>query len=490
MDKTNNKLEQYRSFPFLSDLRIYEKSVNEISGITILMADAGEEDIFVSINGNPGFDAIEYTENGISYYKAALTHKNAEVLRKLFPYTAPVAALKSKRTFGMGDRLGTACIGHIRAIEKYDVIPVFAQQSIRELNLTHRTYDDVLDSVTFAVFRENFTRGFIADGDHLKTPEEIEYALKSGFTMITLDCSEYIRNDIENLSDDEVRAEYISDPVIENRYLDKTFNIEGHSLYFDERSLKRMVLIYGRAIEYIRRIYNEYIKPSGVDFEISIDETATPTTPLQHFFVANELTMAGISFATMAPRFCGEFQKGIDYIGDLKQFEEEFDIHAAIARHFGYKISVHSGSDKFSVFPAIGEKTHGVFHLKTAGTSWLEAVKLIAIKHPAFYREIHSYAIEVFNEAIRYYHVTTNLNNIPDINELTDSELPLLFNNNDSRQLIHITYGLILSATNDDGSFRFKNRFYRILRENAEFYAELLEKHLGRHLALLCDSIK
>ncbi|NLB78668.1 MAG: hypothetical protein GX796_07440, partial [Clostridiaceae bacterium] len=157
---------------------------------------------------------------------------------------------------------------------------------------------------------------------------------------------------------------------MEGLYIGKSFDIgEGVTISFDETELKRTVLIYIKAIEFACSIYEKYIKNNNADYEISIDETATPTTPLQHFFVANELKRRGVEFKTMAPRFCGEFQKGVDYIGDLEQFEKEFSVHATIARHFGYKISVHSGSDKFSVFPIIGKHTRGIFHVKTAGTN-------------------------------------------------------------------------------------------------------------------------
>ncbi len=101
-----------------------------------------------------------------------LNHETACFLRERFPWTAPVPVLRRERTVGVGDRLGIACPGHLRVFEKYDATPVLAQQSIRELNLTGRTYNDVLDCVTFAVFREDFQRGFGADGDHLKQPQE------------------------------------------------------------------------------------------------------------------------------------------------------------------------------------------------------------------------------------------------------------------------------------------------------------------------------
>ncbi|GHV55108.1 hypothetical protein AGMMS49579_17120 [Spirochaetia bacterium] len=234
-------------------------------------------------------------------------------------------------------------------------------------------------------------------------------------------------------------------------------------------------------------MYNRFLKDGkyAADFEISIDETVSITTPLQHYFVARELIDAGVSFATMAPRFCGEFQKGIDYIGDLKQFEKEIKIHAVIARHFKYKLSIHSGSDKFSVFPSIGKETRGIFHVKTAGTNWLEAMRVVAVVDPALYREVHRYALSAFDEATKYYHVTTDLSKIPDVDSLKDAELPNLFNQNDARQLIHITYGLILSKKNSDGSFAFKDKLYKLWNAHAQVYADALIKHIGKHLDLL-----
>jgi hypothetical protein len=469
---------------------IYPKSINHINGGMVFMVDEGNHDILVAVGGDFDFEGTKVSYKGHTYVKAHLNHNNAVKLRELFPFTAPTRVLTHNKTLGVGDRLGIACPGHIHAFEQYnDTSPIFAQQSIRELNLTNRTYDDVLDCVSFSVFREGFKCGFGADGDHLKKPEEIEYALNSGYTMITLDCSEHIRNDIEKMSEVQVKEEYKQNEELESLYLNKAFDIgEGVTLKFDELSYKRAVLIYIKAIDFAEEIFNNHIKcDSGLraDLEISIDETLTPTSPLQHFFVANELRRRKVKFATIAPRFCGEFQKGIDYIGDLDLFETEFKIHAVISRHFGYKLSIHSGSDKFSVFPIIGKYTNYKFHLKTAGTNWLEAMKLVAVCEPSLYREIHEFALRSFNEAIKYYHVTTNLENIPKLSDLDDSQLPELFSQNDSRQLIHITYGLILSHKNADGSFAFRDRLYKIWRKHARLYAEFLEIHIGHHIQLI-----
>ncbi|MBR5519270.1 MAG: hypothetical protein IKU55_00990, partial [Clostridia bacterium] len=216
--------------------------------------------------------------------------------------------------------------------------------------------------------------------------------------------------------------------------------------------------------------------------EISVDETDTETTPAQLWYVASELTRRGVKFATVAPRFTGEFQKGIDYIGDIAAFTADIYMDAAIARHFGCKLSVHSGSDKFSVFPIEAKATKGQFLLKTAGTNWLCAMQVIAEVDPTLYREVHAYALEHFAEACKYYKVTTDLTKVPALDTLTDAELPSLFTQNDSRQLIHITYGLILMAKNADGSFRFRDRLYACWKSNERAYANALSAHIGRHL--------
>ena len=471
---------------------IYPNSVHKAStGAVVFMARLADGDYLIAQGKTDFVGETFFNASGEACMKAPLTHENAQILRALFAFTAPSPVLKKDRTVGVGDRLGLATPGHIRVFEKFDAYPIFAQQSIRELTLTNRTYEHVLDCATFSVFRENYQRGFGADGDHLKTPKEVEYALGCGFTMITLDCSEHIRNDVSTMTDAQVDAAYQKDAALEACYLNKTIPVNTDiALTFDEASFKRMAIIYGAAISFASDIYHKYFSDrTDVDFEISIDETSTPTTPLQHYFVANELIKRGVKFATLAPRFCGEFQKGVDYIGDVAQFRREFAEHAAIAEHFGYKISVHSGSDKFSIFSIVGELTKGRFHVKTAGTNWLEAMRVVAMKDPALYREIHKYALSVFEQAKKYYHVTTDLSRIPDVDTLTDEELPGLFTQNDARQLIHITYGLILNEKNADTSPRFRDKLYQLWREQDGLYADMLEKHIGRHLELLYSKI-
>lgn len=455
------------------EVDIYRNSIQTLGDEMVFMADAGYADVVV------------ITANG-KYTMLELNHETAMYLRKNFPFTTPGRVLRLPKTIGTGDRLGVAGEGHIACVSDTDYAPVLAQQSIRELNLTGRSYEDVLDAATFAVFKTGYKKPWGADGDHLKKPEEIEYAISCGYTMITLDCSEYIRAGVENLSEDDLDALYEADPEREALYIGKTFKITDEiSVSFNERGYKECAAIYGSAIEFIEDMYELYIRSGTRDFEISIDETATPTTPAQHFFVANELSRRGVKFDTLAPRFCGEFQKGIDYVGDLEQFREEFKIHAAISEKFDYKISVHSGSDKFSVFPLVGKLSSGRFHIKTAGTNWLEAVKLIAKCEPELYREIHAFALARFEDAKKYYVVTTDIGNIPELSSLSDAELPSLFDNNDARQLIHITYGFILSEKDGAGRFIYRDSLYAAWRTHREEYKTLLTEHIGRHITCL-----
>lgn len=471
------------------DYKVYEDSIQELA----CMVDLGDRDVVVSYS-KAGFKGVPFGDGRVM---SELNHETADQIRKLYPWAAPSRVLERDKTMGVGDRLGIATDGHIRVFNKCDVTPIFAQQSIRELNLTGRTFNDVIDAATFAVFRCGFMSGWGADGDHVKTASEVDYALTSGATMITLDCSEQIDNTIEGLDKASVDAKYASfdsgsvdKATFESLYLNKSFDIgEGLVISFDEELFKRTVLIYSKALDHAEGIFKNNVVRDGVqlaDFEVSIDETLTPTLPVQHFFVSSELVRRGVHIATVAPRFCGEFQKGIDYIGNLDQFAAEMKVHAEIARHFGYKLSIHSGSDKFSAFPSAGKETRGRFHLKTAGTNWLEAMKLVAMKDPALYREIHQYALDyAFAKATAYYHVTTNLNNIPALSTLSDAQLPDLFKNNDSRQLIHITYGLILSEKNADGTSRFRDRLYKVWREYREEYYQLLDSHIGHHVSAI-----
>ncbi|QGH36538.1 hypothetical protein GI584_21885 [Gracilibacillus salitolerans] len=472
-------------------IQVYEKSLEKKDNASVVMVKSDTTKYLVAAGEGPLFDALQgdTVANG---KVCPLTHENSKVLNQFFDYTKPQAFGTEIATMGLGDRLGVASPGHIETVKGRKVKPILAQQSVRELTLLNRTMTDILDAATFAVFQEGYKDGYGADADHIKLEKDIEYALDLGFSFITLDCSEQIRNDVEGLVEEDVHKEYADLPVdrkeyYNSHYLNKTFNVQGLDIAFDEASLHKNVLVYGEAIDFMEHVFNAYISKAekAIDFEISIDETETVTAPEAHFFVAEELRRRGVTVQSLAPRFCGEFQKGIDYIGDLTQFEKELHEHADIAKYFGYKLSIHSGSDKFSVFPIIGKYTEGLLHIKTAGTNWLEAVRVIAQVNPDLYRRMHVYAEEHFEETLKYYHVTPDLESVAPLFETKDEDLPSYMDHDASRQLFHVTYGILLTAKSESGADLFRTEFFTTLLKNEDAYRAALVKHIGRHLDLL-----
>lgn len=474
---------------------IYPASVQTVGDALVFMyRDESEKGLVVYGEDNRlnGLYGSEFYINGIKTRVCPLTNANCQVMRKVFPFMNPTSHKGHRVTIGLGDRLGLASPGHIATVRDLDVFPVLAQQSIRELNLTGRDYNDVVNAAAWAVFQEGYTKGYGADGDHLKTVEEVKMSLDVGMSMITLDCSEHIDNGAASEDISILRKKYDSFSEEERtrweaRYANKHIKLSGTEFFISADDLIRMACVYGKAIRHTIDIYHNYIAKCGrqIDFEMSIDETLTSTTPASHYFVASELVQAGVEMISLAPRFCGEFQKGSDYIGDLEQFKREFSAHVDIADHFGYKISVHSGSDKFSIFPVVGEKTGGYYHLKTAGTNWLEALRVVAAYKPDLYRRMHAFALEHLDEAKKYYHISADVKNIPPLDSLTDSELPGLMNKVDSRQVMHITYGLLLTAKNEKGESLFRDEMFKVLHTYEAEYKEALMKHIGKHLKSL-----
>lgn len=475
----------------IDNIKVYKNSFAQAGKTKLLMVKYEDIKYILALGEDSIFNELE--GKLFEGYKVCPTnHKNRLVINKYFHYTVPRAFGKNTATIGLGDRLGIASAAHLKLIKGRDIKPVLAQQSIREITLLGRTYEDVMDDACYAVFQEGYKDGFGADGDHLKLEKDIQMSLDLGFTMLTLDCSEKIDNTVAHMTEKEVEDKYnkLSEKIrkyYEEKYLEKTFKIGESEINYDKLNFMKDVLIYGETINFVEYIYNKYIKtsPRAIDFEVSIDETLTPTSPEAHFLVSNELKDRNVDANSMAPRFCGEFQKGIDYIGDLKQFEKEFKVHSDIADHFGYKISIHSGSDKFSVFPIIGKYTKGRFHVKTAGTNWLEAMRVVSRVNPSLYRRMHAYALEHFEEATAYYHVTTDIDAIKPLDKVNDSELPEYLNDNNARQLIHITYGILLQAKDASGKYLFKDEFYKTMSRFEEEYDKGIYAHIGKHLELL-----
>ena len=431
----------------------------------------------------------------------SLRHENALVMREIFSYTAPTV-LGTEPAFGTGDRIGgkvSATPGHIRALKDYNVAAFFAQQSVRENARTKRTFHQVLDDVTWGVFQEGYKGRWGADADHLMDLASIAPAVDAGFTMFTIDPSSYINDAALNMEKEKLKREweklFRTGKEAEDflkKYLSLREELVGETrrlqIRYDQEQIMRIAVEYLEAIRFTidaYRIIAQHKGSDNFDFEMSVDETSIPTTPLAHYLIARELNEAKVKLTSLAPRFDAGFEKAVDIrtndgkkpsLNHLKKFEESVRDHALIARKIGlYKLSIHSGSDKFTAYPIISKYTKGMFHVKTAGTSYLEAVKVVARHNPSLFKEMHQCALETFEENRHTYHLTTNLANVPQVEKLSQREIVEgLTTNDDWRQVIHVAYGVLLD--------KFGKRMIDVLRENAEDYYETLAEHIKEHL--------
>ncbi|HEC63016.1 MAG TPA: hypothetical protein ENI38_01305, partial [Candidatus Acetothermia bacterium] len=181
----------------------------------------------------------------------------------------------------------------------------------------------------------------------------------------------------------------------------------------------------------------------------------------------------------LAPRFGGVLEKAVDYRGSLEVFRRDLRAHIALANMLGpYRISLHSGSDKFSLYPVLAREGGDRWHVKTAGTSYLVALQVVAEKDPELLREIWSLALERFQQDRKSYHLAPELTRLPRPQDLKEEELPSLLVEDDSRQVLHVTFGSVLRG-------ELGNRLRQLLLQHEEEYQRALAEHLGRHLVAL-----
>jgi tagaturonate epimerase len=376
-------------------------------------------------------------------------------------------------SFGFGDRLGLATRGHIAALQGSRMAPLFAQQSVRENARTGRTPRQVIEDARRDVEAAGWEAPWGADADHLGTLADLQPFVEAGYTFFTVDCGAYV----DNAADDDPLAvvrERVAGPAWEELsavYLPPEASSFGA---FNPESLLRAVAKYGRAVEHAVGMYRHLSQlKESFDFEISVDETDSPTTPLEHFFIANELTRRRVNFTSLAPRFIGRFEKGVDYLGDLAALDRAMALHAAVTDHFGtYKISLHSGSDKFKVYPILVKHWGDRIHIKTAGTSYLEALRTLAEVDPDLFARIWSLGLERYPADRLTYHVSAEAGRIP-----PGIDLSALLDDFNAREILHVTYGSALK--------RFGIEMKASLTGHLDLYHAKLQTHFRRHLELL-----
>ena len=385
-----------------------------------------------------------------------------------------LSPLELSPSFGFGDRLGLATPGHIAAVKGTKFAPVFAQQSVRENTRTGRSLQQVMEDAKRAVEAAQWDAPWGADADHLKSVEELQPFVEAGYTFFTVDPGEHVDNAADSDSIEVLKQKVATFDwdELSGSYL--SGNGEQAWGEFDAETLMRATVKYGKAIRHVVTMYRQLSElKDGFDFEMSVDETDAPTTPLEHFFIASELNRAGVKFTSLAPRFIGSFEKGVDYIGDLKTLDEELAKHAAVTAHFGtYKLSLHSGSDKLSVYPLLAKHWGERIHVKTAGTSYLEALRVMATYEPDLFLSIYALGRERYETDRKTYHVSAELNKLPN----TD-DLPALLEDFHAREVLHVTFGSALA--------QYGTELKAALVKYDDAYFNGLKAHFEKHLDLL-----
>ena len=285
-----------------------------------------------------------------------------------------------KYTIGVGDRFAHQAKAQLQACvqlanDGVDIVPVW-NKSNREHDFIGSEPQSVFDAANAAVDSIGWDKGWHVDADHINMETVDKYLECSDF--FTIDVADYIgQMPEENLIVDFIdrHPELIGSVYIEG--IEKPFEISR--VYVEEVTAK-----YLFAVQAAAKIYR-HIESNKSEFiaEVSMDETDLPQTPPELLIILAALADEDVKLQTIAPKFTGRFNKGVDYVGDLVQFEKEFNDDLAVIAHaiskYGLpenlKLSVHSGSDKFSIYPIIGaalRRTGAGVHLKTAGTTWLE----------------------------------------------------------------------------------------------------------------------
>jgi hypothetical protein len=199
-----------------------------------------------------------------------------------------------------------------------------------------------------------------------------------------------------------------------------------------------------------------------------------------------------VKLVSLAPRFIGEFEKGIDYKGDLVALRRSMDDHADIARALGpYKLSLHSGSDKLSIYAILSRTTKGLFHVKTAGTSYLEALRAVLRHDVDLFRAIVTFSRTRYESDRATYHVSAALDAVPPPEVLSVERLERQYLDDwlhalpgkgfvaPGRQILHTTFGSVLTHPT------LKGEMMDLLRRHPDTYDAMLEEHFRRHLEAL-----
>lgn len=405
-----------------------------------------------------------------------------------------------KYSLGIGDRFGHQARSQLKAIIQadnlgYDLIPVW-NKSDREHSIINTVQSSTRKAADEAVKALNWNKPYFVDADHINQTNVGRFLEASDF--FTIDVADFIGKPV----DKELMQDFI------NRHIKYIGTIKLDSIHKEynirEETIRQACEKYLAAMEEAGKIYRIIEQGKGKEnivIEVSIDEADSPQTPVELLFILAMATHWCIPVQTIAPKFTGYFYKGVDYVGDVVQFFNELEedlaiIHFAI-KEFGLpdnlKLSIHSGSDKFSLYEHIKRliKKHDAgLHLKTAGTTWLE--ELIGLSESgeqglSLAKSIYRQSYNNLEELTAPYLTVINIdeNSLPKPDEVDQWDSQIFSNtlrhdkknkyyNPDLRQLLHVGYKIAAKMGED---------YLSALRQHQEtIERNVIENLLERHI--------
>ena len=405
-----------------------------------------------------------------------------------------------KFSIGVGDRFAHQAKAQLRACQLIsadgaDVVPVW-NKSNREHTFIGSEPGSVREAASVAVSMLGWTRGWHVDADHIRLETVDRF----------LSCSDFFTIDVADSIGQPAAAADVQAFVERHPELIGAIAIPriDEPFHTTRAEIERIAGKFLLAVQDAGKIYRHICGKKGehkIIAEVSMDETDSPQTPPELLVILAALADEKVGVQTIAPKFTGRFNKGVDYVGDLAQFEKEFHDDLAVIAHaiarYGLpanlKLSVHSGSDKFSLYPIIRRtlpKFDAGLHLKTAGTTWLE--ELIGLAEAggeglAFAKEIYAGAIGHVDEFCAPYASVIDIDNakLPTAEAVAgwtsaqftgalrhDQQHPLF--NPSFRQLLHVSFKLAAKAG---------QRYLDLLVANEEVVAKNVTENLyARHL--------
>ncbi len=407
-----------------------------------------------------------------------------------------------KYSFGIGDRFGKQGEAQLTALQQLEkegieVVPVWNKSNREHVTIGSEPVETRLEADA-AVKKLNWSLPYFVDADHINLETVDKYTEHCDF--FTIDVAAFIGQ--------KASKEHISKFLSENKNLAGPFKLPGieSKYYITPEEIRNAAEKFLFAIQKAGEIYRRIREVKGDNFvtEISMDEVNEAQTPIELFFILNAIAAEGIPAQTIAPKFTGRFNKGVDYHGDVNLFEKEFEedlmvIDLAIKKFNlpeNLKLSVHSGSDKFTIYPVMGKliKKHNKgIHVKTAGTTWLEEVIGLALangKALQMVKEIYKEALDRFDELCSPYATVIDIDKskLPSAQQIQNWDGETFANslrhipghtqyNPHFRQLMHVGYKLAAER----GS-----KFTEMLTKHKEITGkQVTENIFDRHLKRL-----